>query len=94
VSTKRSLARKRAKGKIGDDSGGRSGMNDDVRPHKYDNPRLSPREFLLAVMRDPTVALELRIEAAAKAMPLLETGDFPGLRGAAITYQIPELLLQ
>jgi hypothetical protein len=82
------LAIESAKGKIGDDSGGRSGMNLEPRPHKYDNPKLSPKEFLLAVMRDPTVALEHRIEAAAKAMQLL---DGPDLREPAITYQIPVL---
>jgi hypothetical protein len=66
-----------AKGKTGDDSSGRSGMNLELRAHKYDRPSLSPKEFLLAVMRDPTVPLEQRIGAAAKVMPLLDAFDFP-----------------
>jgi hypothetical protein len=91
VPTKRNTAPESAKGKIGENSGGRSGMNLELRPHKYDNPKLSPKQFLLAVMRDPTVALRLRIEAAAKAMQLLDASDHPVLREAAITYQIPVL---
>jgi hypothetical protein len=33
-------------------------------PHAYNNPNLSPREFLLAVARDPKVRLKHRINAA------------------------------
>ena len=68
-------------------------MIPEPRPHKYDNPKLSPKEFLLAVMRDPTVPLGLRIEAAAKVMQLRDAGDQrPPYSGT--TYQIPELVLQ
>jgi hypothetical protein len=81
-----------AKAKIGGDSGACSGMNLEPRPHKYDSPRLSPKEFLIAVMRDPTVALDLRIDAAAKVMPLLDAFDFPDLRDSGLTYRVPELL--
>jgi hypothetical protein len=65
-------------------------MNPEPRAHKYDGPKLSPKEFLLAVVHDPTVALEHRIVAAAKVMPLLDAGDAqPPYSG--ITYQIPLL---
>jgi hypothetical protein len=80
-----------AKGKIGDDSRGRSGMNPEPRPHKYDR-QLSPKDFLLAVMRDPTVPLELRIDAAGKALSV-HLPD-PDLRDSGVTYRIPELPLQ
>jgi hypothetical protein len=66
-------------------------MNLETRAHKYDNPKLRLKEFLLAVMRDPTVPLGLRIEAAAKAMLLQDAGDRPDLREAAITYHFPVL---
>jgi hypothetical protein len=92
VPTKRSTAIDSAKGKIGDDSGARSGMTPEPRPHKYDDPKLNPKGFLLAVMRDPTVALEHRIDAAAKVMPLLDAFDFPDLRDSGLTYRIPVLL--
>ena len=32
--------------------------------HAYDNPGISSHEFMLAVMHDPTVALQIRIWAA------------------------------
>ena len=32
--------------------------------HAYNDPTLSPREFLLAVVRDPSVRLKHRIQAA------------------------------
>ena len=89
--TKKNPALESAKGKSGGDSAGRSGMNPEPRPHKYDSPRLSPKEFLLAVMRDPTAPLEHRIDAAAKLMPLLDAFDFPDLRDSGLTYKIPEL---
>jgi hypothetical protein len=34
--------------------------------HKYDNEELSPKEFLLAVMRDRRIPLPARMDAAAK----------------------------
>jgi hypothetical protein len=40
------------------------------RPHLYDNPAITPKNFLLAVMRDPSVPLSLRIDAATFALPL------------------------
>jgi len=58
--------------------------------HKYDDPLILPKEFLLAVMRDETVAIGLRIEAARIVWPLLEPGDVPGPY-TGITYQIPPL---
>jgi hypothetical protein len=38
--------------------------------HRYDNPRLSPRGFLLAVMRSPDAPLHARIDAAVKLLHL------------------------
>jgi hypothetical protein len=35
-------------------------------PHKYDDTELSPKEFLLAVMRDTRLPISVRMEAAAK----------------------------
>ena len=35
-------------------------------PHAYDQDGLSPRDFLLAVMRDQRVPLSARVDAAAK----------------------------
>jgi hypothetical protein len=37
--------------------------------HAYDNPQITPKNFLLAVMHDPTVGLSTRIEAARMALP-------------------------
>jgi hypothetical protein len=34
--------------------------------HAYDNPELSPKEFLLAVMRDNRLPIAARMDAAAK----------------------------
>ena len=39
-------------------------------PHKYDNPLIGSEDFLLAIMRDPTVALAIRLDAAAKLLPI------------------------
>lgn len=35
--------------------------------HEYDNPAISPKEFLLAIMRDRRIPLPVRMDAAAKA---------------------------
>jgi hypothetical protein len=43
----------------------------DLHPRRaYDNPQITPKDFLLAVMHDPTVGLHTRIEAAKFALPL------------------------
>jgi len=36
-------------------------------PHEYDNPELSPKEFMIAVMRDHRLPIPIRLDAAAKA---------------------------
>ena len=36
--------------------------------HAYDNPHLGPRQFMLAVMRDPTVSITDRMKAADMLM--------------------------
>lgn len=38
--------------------------------HKYDNPSIGSEDFLLAIMRDPTIALTIRMDAAAKLLPI------------------------
>ena len=38
--------------------------------HEYDNPELSSVDFLLAVMRDVTLSLAIRMDAAAKLLPI------------------------
>lgn len=37
--------------------------------HAYDNPTISPIQFMLAVMRDTTLPLSIRLDAAAKVAP-------------------------
>ena len=36
--------------------------------HPYDAPSLMPREFMLAVMHDPTMPMITRIDAAARLL--------------------------
>jgi hypothetical protein len=38
--------------------------------HPYDNPRLGPRGFFLAIMHDTTAPLHVRIDAACKLLEL------------------------
>jgi hypothetical protein len=40
--------------------------------HPYDARGLSPRQFLLAIMRDRSLPLVIRMDAASRAMPLCE----------------------
>ena len=56
--------------------------------HSYDDPELSAVDFLLCVMRDTTLSLSVRADAAAKLLPLYQktqtihitiTGGFPNL---------------
>jgi hypothetical protein len=56
--------------------------------HKYDQPGLSPKAFLLEVMWDPTVKLSTRIDAAEAAGHLVVPGDF---REPDLSYRIPPL---
>jgi hypothetical protein len=52
--------------------------------HTYDNPRLSGKEFLLAVMHDPTVDIHDRIKAASTLLRLFPYDWDP----PAFTYRI------
>ena len=45
--------------------------------HAYDNPDLSAVQFLLAVMRDQSVSLHLRLRAAQAVAPFTEHGPRP-----------------
>ena len=56
--------------------------------HAYDDPDLDSMNFLLCIMRDPAVSLHLRMDAAAKLLPLYQktqtiqitiTGGLPNL---------------
>jgi hypothetical protein len=38
--------------------------------HAYDDPSINSMDFLLAIMRDHSVALAIRMDAAAKLLPL------------------------
>ena len=40
--------------------------------HAYDDPSLSPVDFLLCVMRDVTLPLAVRVDAADKLLPLYQ----------------------
>jgi len=42
----------------------------DPEPHAYDDPNISPRQFLLAVMHDLSVPLSARMDAATKLLYL------------------------
>src|SRR6516162_10102063 len=48
--------------------------------HAYDNPQLIAKQFLLAIMRDPTVPIRARIDAANKLLRIVYIdGDYvPG----------------
>jgi hypothetical protein len=35
-------------------------------PHEYDNPELSPKQFLLSIMRSSHLPLSVRMDAASK----------------------------
>jgi hypothetical protein len=41
--------------------------------HEYNNPKVSPKEFLLAIMHDRTVPMCMRIEAATMVAPFYTT---------------------
>jgi hypothetical protein len=45
--------------------------------HAYDNPELSAKEFLLAVMRDRDVPMYLRLKAAHAVASYTEHGPRP-----------------
>ena len=68
-------------------------MSDPETPHPYDNPRLDPMSFLLAVMRDRTVPISQRIQAAAYLMPLTEH-PLKARREPEYTIQIEPQILQ
>jgi hypothetical protein len=68
------------------------GQPPDPRPtpiHPYDNPGLSAKEFMLAVMHDPNTPLSVRLDAAAKLLPLLEPIDLIECPDTGLTYRIP-----
>jgi hypothetical protein len=57
--------------------------------HKYDDPTLSAKEFLIAIMRDPTLSLEARQEAARILLNVTDASDFPA-REPAVIYRIED----
>ena len=61
--------------------------------HQYDDPVLSSKEFLYAVMRDPTLPLEQRMDAAVKLLPFeveipAYHGEFPASRTVVLTIRL------
>jgi hypothetical protein len=58
--------------------------------HKYNNPQLSPLEFLLEIMHDRDLPMRTRILAATYALPLTEPPA--GVRRVAdLTIKVPAL---
>jgi hypothetical protein len=49
----------------------------DLPPHRYNDPKLTPKNFLLEVMHDETVDLFHRIQAASYALPFTCTPEPP-----------------
>src|SRR6516165_7971842 len=47
--------------------------------HLYNDPDLSPIEFMLAVMRDTTLPLAIRLDAAAKVAPFMHRRIYPSV---------------
>jgi hypothetical protein len=60
----------------------------DDKGHRFNNPDLHAREFLLAVMHDRTVPLGQRIEAAVKLLPLIEAHEYPASREVVLTIKL------
>jgi hypothetical protein len=57
--------------------------------HKYDDPTLSSVGFLFAVMHDPSLPIEDRLEAAKNLIDI-GYGDLSAERPPAILYQIAD----
>ena len=55
--------------------------------HAYNDPDITPLEFLLACMRDPDLPLTLRMKAAEYAAPYCEARPAP-VREPALTIYI------
>jgi hypothetical protein len=58
--------------------------------HAYDAPNISAKDFLLAVMRDPTVPLNLRVTAADLVAPFMHP-SLPQNRTPVYTVRVPPL---
>jgi hypothetical protein len=63
--------------------------------HKYDDPALTTKEFLCAVMHDPAVELGVRMDAACKLLAIEAAeqvptyyGEFPISRTVVLTIRI------
>ena len=69
----------------------------DEQEHAYNEPGLTSKEFLYAVMRDPTLPLGQRMDAAVKLLPLEHPqiptyyGEFPASRTVEVIIRIPPL---
>ena len=65
----------------------------DQQEHPYNDPAVTSKEFLRAVMHDPTLPLGQRMDAATKLLPLeVEVptyyGEVPVSRAVALTIRI------
>jgi hypothetical protein len=58
--------------------------------HRYNDPLISPKDFLLEVMRDHNTELSLRIKAASMAVPLTAGESWPS-RTVTCTIKVPTL---
>ena len=56
--------------------------------HAYNDPNLSPKEFLLAVMRDPSQPMATRITAARDVAPYFIAAPRPVVQGPTLTIVI------
>ena len=56
--------------------------------HAYNDPNLSPKEFLLAVMRDPSQPMATRIKAARDVAPYFIAAPRPVVQGPTLTIVI------
>jgi hypothetical protein len=54
------------------------------KPHLYDAPCLEPKEFLLAVIHDPTTPFHVRMDAAVKVAPYVAAEPIESPRVSAI----------
>jgi hypothetical protein len=62
--------------------------------HEYDNPAIRPLAFLLAVMRDRTLPIGTRIEAATMALPLVSSPPPTSHVHPDLVLKVPPLTLQ
>jgi hypothetical protein len=63
-------------------------------PHAYNDPTITPVNFLLAVMHDRNVGLHTRIEAARMALPLCHNPPAQTRADPDLVLKVPPLTIQ